>query len=245
MCSLGVRGSTVQKCGADLLFYGCDCAACNLTRPCASDAGLLHCACPEGAISTTGAMFLYPPFSSKWLAAEISFVDPLVGCFGGFWGSGMWPAFVWCVFFLVHSIRTHGVSGTPIKDVLCTMATVAVLASPSVIIPLGFGWLACVIAFSLTTLATIRHLRLNWPLLFSELPNPLPSKIEARRQGARREAAWAERRAAGRRMVRQVSNPRNIARGVVLGKVVKASPITAANASLAATAPVVEGTAVL
>ena len=205
MCSLGVRGSTVQKCAADLLFYDCNCAPCNLTRPCASDSGLLQCACPEGAVDTVGALFVYPPFSSKWLAKEISFLDPLLGCFGGFWGSLMWPAFVWCIFFLVHSLRTHGLSGTPIKDVLGTMFTVVVFAAPSIIFPLGSGWLACVVALCLTTLATIRHLWLNWPLIFSELPDPIPSKVEARNKEQRRQAAWAARR----RMIRQVSDPRS------------------------------------
>ena len=69
-------------------------------------------------------------------------------------------------------------------------------------------WLACVVALCLTTLATIRHLRLNWPLIFSELPNPNPSRVEARNMELRRQAAWADRRAAARRMVRQVSDPR-------------------------------------
>ena len=269
MCSLGSRSNTVQKCDTDLLFYDCNCAPCNLTRPCASDSGLLHCACPEGAIYTGSALFVYPPFSSKWLEKDISFVEPLLGCFSGFWGSMMWPAFVWCLFFLVHSLRTHGLSATPIKDVLGTMFTVVVMAAPSVVLPLGSGWLACVVALCLTTLATIRHLRLNWPLIFSELPDPNPSRVEARNMELRRQAAWADRRAAARRMVRQVSDPRtylltyqpvsqsllrtyllacllayllscmvcqvsdprNIAHGVVLGTVVQGVPMPASGAA--------------
>ena len=213
----------MQKCHADSLFYGCECPACNLTRACASDSGLFACACPEGVISTAGVLFAYAPFSTKWWNQDITFLDPLIGFVGGVWGSSLWPGFIWCMFFLVHSLIKNGRRGTPIGSILKNMSIVLIFAAPSVSIPLATGPVACLVALVLWMVATARHFR------------AMRSLPEVNAQRARAQLAWEERRAAGRRLARQASDPRNIARIVVMGTVVQGVPTDESSS-----APVVE-----
>ena len=77
------------------------CPYCNLNRTCASDSSLFECACPSGTVDDSGMIFVEFPFTARWWK-RFTFMDFIVGSFGGVVGTIFWAGFLLGLHSVVH-----------------------------------------------------------------------------------------------------------------------------------------------
>ena len=168
-CSLSDELAADKLCHATWTYYSCTCPSCNLTQPCASDSRLQHCACPPGTIDDSHKIFVYPPFSPPWFT-RFSVIDFLLGGFFGVcWNIGMWPQVAALMLYIIHTLRHRGCSDKSVIDAILHLAIFLAFSSPGVILPLGCGPAACIIAWSIPSYFTFRWLRQNRERILREL----------------------------------------------------------------------------
>ena len=199
VCTIS-RASDQRLChGGDWTYYSCNCPACNLTLPCASDNSLLNCACPPGSIDDSNSLFVYPAFSIPWLT-RLGVLDIVVGGFFGMcWNMGMFPNVAAMIAFIWFTVRTKGCRDKSLVDSALNLVLAIAFVSPGVALPLGTGPCACVLAWCVPGLYTYKWLRLNRARIMRDHP--------AARQAARPPAERAHGASNGADRVSAASVP--------------------------------------
>lgn len=226
------EGIETQQCEADGVYYSCACTVCNLTRSCESNSDLYRCACPhqiapqfdsnddddpncigEGRQRrcTWGIYFQVPIFSGRWWAMNFIFwvsalESVIFGAFFCLWNSILWPGLFGVI--KVSCVSCVQIGKRDCKDFSLLFVALyggLMIASPGVVIPLGVGPLACLIA---------------WGVPLWRARQALVKNREAIREQSTRPRGGLD-------VLRQLSDPRRQARGAIPTVIATPLPIIA------------------